>query len=276
MSIRITKEQLVKIGALPVNAEKYVKPLNDTCNKYNINTIARVCAFICQTFEETGALSITTESLNYSAERMMEVWPKRFPSLESAQPYAHNPQALAEKTYGGRGGNPVGKAYLYCGRGALQLTFFNNYRACGLDLGVDFVNHPELVAEPEYFYETAGWFWNKTNCNKYADGDSEYAVREVTGIVNGNPDGNLKTRVAYWHKAKAVIDNSIFVNDAPVVSSVVEAPKVEVKPVEQVKEEPKTVAPVTSPVVTQTQAQKPSLLTLIVNALSSIFKKKGN
>ena len=46
--------------------------------------------------------------LNYTAERLVQVWPSRFPTAASAAPYAHNPKALADIVYGGRGGNVAG------------------------------------------------------------------------------------------------------------------------------------------------------------------------
>ncbi|MCY1745057.1 hypothetical protein [Ensifer sp. SL37] len=46
-----------------------------------------------------------TENLYYSAERLTQVWPSRFPTIASAKPFARNPRKLANKVYGGRMGN---------------------------------------------------------------------------------------------------------------------------------------------------------------------------
>ena len=40
------------------------------------------------------------ENLSYSAQRAHEVWPTRFSTVASAEPYAHNPRALGNKVYG--------------------------------------------------------------------------------------------------------------------------------------------------------------------------------
>ena len=82
-----------------------------------------------QVVHESGSFKLTKENLNYSVEAMMRVWPSRFPTKESAEPYAKNPKALAENVYFGRMGNDSKeKASLYIGRGFLQLTGFSNVK----------------------------------------------------------------------------------------------------------------------------------------------------
>lgn len=102
-------------------------------------------------YHEVGAnLAPTTENLNYSAKRMMEVWPTRFKTLEAAAPYANNPEKLANNVYGGRlGNNKTGDGWLYRGRGYPQITGKSGYEKFAKLLGVDLVNKPELALEPK-------------------------------------------------------------------------------------------------------------------------------
>ena len=58
-----------------------------------------------QVIHESGTFRYVRENLNYSVEAMMKVWPSRFPTEESAEPFARNPKALAENVYLGRMGN---------------------------------------------------------------------------------------------------------------------------------------------------------------------------
>ena len=59
-----------------------------------------------QAHHESGGFKRTTEGLYYSTpERIQAVWPSRFPTVESAEPYAKNPQGLANKVYSSRMGN---------------------------------------------------------------------------------------------------------------------------------------------------------------------------
>lgn len=203
--INITVKQLIQLGALQENAEKYAKPLSDTCNRFNINTKARICAFLAQIFEESGKLSVVRENLFYSsAQRLMKVWPTRFPTVESTNGCLGNPAGLADRVYQGRGGNNLpSDGHLYSGKGLIQLTFKDTYKECGKDLVLDLIGNPDLLLQPEYAALSAGWFWNKRNLNQVADSDNENAVKQATYKVNG-AYGNLDSRMKYWHIAKTI------------------------------------------------------------------------
>jgi putative chitinase len=266
--MNVTKEQLVKMGASSMNAMKYVQGINLAIEKYEINSNARLCGFIAQLFEESGDLRVVKEDLNYSPERLCAVWPSRFPTLPSANLYGHNPDLLAEKVYGGRFDNPVGKAKDFIGRGLIQVTGFSNYKACGDSLELDLITHPDLLEIPDYSCLSAGWFWSKTNCNRYADMDNEEGVRLVTKIVNGGY-GNLQTRISNWHKAKNIFTELKLVNEVVETKPISEVKEiVEIKPVEEPVENPvKEVAIVAN-------ETKPNLFSIILGILAQLFKKK--
>lgn len=91
------------------------------------------------------------ENMNYSAKRIMQVWPSRFKTIEAAKPYANNPEKLANNVYGNRLGNgppSSGDGYRYRGRGiGAQFTGKVNYIKFSELLGVDLVNSPELAMD---------------------------------------------------------------------------------------------------------------------------------
>lgn len=88
------------------------------------------------------------ENMNYSAKRMMEVWPSRFTSISSARPYANNPEKLGNNVYGGRLGNGIFDGYKFRGRGiGAQITGADSYRKYGELLGMDFIKDPDLVMD---------------------------------------------------------------------------------------------------------------------------------
>src|SRR5450759_1825830 len=95
---------------------------------------------MAQISHECGAGHDVVENLNYTASRMMQVWPSRFPTTASAEPYAGNPKALADRVYDGRMGNTAGSddGWNFRGRGASQTTGREGYvllaRATKLDL----------------------------------------------------------------------------------------------------------------------------------------------
>jgi predicted chitinase len=107
-------------------------------------------AIVAKVSQESGFVS-QSEDLDYTAERMMVKWPNRFKTLESAKPYEHNPEKLAEFVYGRRmGNNKSGEGFKYRGRGYIQLTGKDRYAAFGKAIGVDLVNNPDLANDPKY------------------------------------------------------------------------------------------------------------------------------
>tara|TARA_Y100001951_G_scaffold88698_2_gene80471 strand:- start:9375 stop:10112 length:738 start_codon:yes stop_codon:yes gene_type:complete len=167
---------------------KVAKALEDKAADYGQDaTMPRLAEFIAQIANETGGFRRWSENLNYSAKRMTQVWPGRFPTIASAQPYERNPEALANKTYGGRMGNTQpGDGWKYRGRGALQLTGRNNYTLYGRLTGVDLVNKPELAEDPYYSTIIAMEFFKQGKVNNAVDrGD----FREARRITNGGSIG---------------------------------------------------------------------------------------
>ena len=144
-----------------------------------------------QVVHESGSFKLTKENLNYSVEAMMRVWPSRFPTKESAEPYAKNPKALAENVYFGRMGNDSKeKASLYIGRGFLQLTGFFNVRSFASDMRLPEVMDDPTLLEKEYAMDTAIWFFKKNNLWKICDeGVSDSVIRKLTKKINGGYTG---------------------------------------------------------------------------------------
>ena len=144
-----------------------------------------------QVIHESGSFKLTRENLNYSAKSMMRVWPSRFPTEESAAPYARNPKALAENVYFGRMGNDTKeKASLYIGRGFLQLTGYNNVKAFASDMGKPEVMEDPSLLEEAYAMDTAIWFFQKNNLWKICDeGVNDDTIKRLTRKINGGYTG---------------------------------------------------------------------------------------
>lgn len=109
------------------------------------------CVLAVPYHEVGSSLTPKTENLTYStAERIRQVWPKRFPRLGDALPYVRNPQALANKVYAGRMGNVrVNDGWTYRGRGYPQTTGRENYERFGKLLGLDLLGNPDLALQPD-------------------------------------------------------------------------------------------------------------------------------
>jgi len=142
-------------------------------------------AFLGQILHESDGLTRLEENLSYSAERLTVVWPGRFPTKADAQPYARNPEALANKVYGGRMGNTEpGDGWKYRGRGPLQVTGRDNYRSVGGIVGQDLEAMPELLEQPRFALEACIAWWEDRIPDELL-GDPEKTTRRVNGGLIG-------------------------------------------------------------------------------------------
>ena len=181
---------------------KWEIPLNQVFVKYDIGTPKRQAAFIGQCAVESANFTRLQENLKYSAQRLTQVWPSRFPSIEAATPYANNPEKLANFVYAGRMGNlQDGDGWQFHGRGLIQLTGRENYENCGNGIGVDLIDNPDLLLTPQYAALSAGWFWGKRGLNALAD-TQEYGT--MTRRINGGTTA-LDERIAKITKALQVL-----------------------------------------------------------------------
>lgn len=154
---------------------------------YGITTPLIIAHVMAQISHECGAGHDVVESLNYSAQRMTEVWPRRFPTIASAEPYAHNEVALGVKTYGGRMGNRPGTndGYTYRGRGGSQTTGREGYERLQKITGLPLLEHPELVNDPDKFLLCAVADFVACGCLPYAKKDDVAAVSAALNV--GDP-----------------------------------------------------------------------------------------
>ena len=181
---------------------KWFEPLQETFEKYQINTPKRQACFIGQCMHESGGFKFLKENLNYSAKALMNTWPSRFPDMDTAEKFERQPEKIANKVYSGRMGNiEDGDGAKYIGRGLIQLTGKDNYKAFGDAIGEDLVANPQLVEEPRYAALSAGWFFNKRNLNALAD------VMDITTMtirINGGKIG-IDDRIAKINKALDIL-----------------------------------------------------------------------
>lgn len=177
------------------------KGASDHFEEYRVNTPLRVAHWLAQFAVESANFTRFEENLNYSAERLCAVWPKRFPSPSDAEACAGNPEALANKVYGGRMGNDEpGDGWKYRGRGP-QITGKANYAAAQQRTGLPLVDNPDLAAKPENFVLLACDYWAAHQINDLADKDD---LRAVTLAVNGAYNG-ISDRAKMLGRAERVI-----------------------------------------------------------------------
>jgi putative chitinase len=171
--ITLAQLQAIMPNLPAAKAAQYLPYLNAAMAEANINTPQRQAAFLAQLAEESGQL-------------------KYFQELASGEEYEGRRDL---------GNVEPGDGPRYKGRGPIQLTGRSNYQKAGAALGLDLVDNPNLAAQPDVGFRTAGWYWTTHNLNPLADqGDFPDITRRINGGLNGEA-----TRVQYYNTAKRVL-----------------------------------------------------------------------
>ena len=188
----ISAQQLHKImpSETPARIANFIGPLNDTMNEFAITTPARQAAFLAQIGHESGSLKYVREIADGSA------YDDRA-SLGNNRPEAI---ALAKAA-----GTTTGRYYK--GRGLIQITGYNNYRACSRDLLHDadeLCKHPEMLEMLPLSVRSAAWYWDSRDLNALADaGKFDLITKAINGGYNGMAD-----RQAYHARAQKALASS--------------------------------------------------------------------
>ena len=219
----ITSQQLLQI--LP-NAGQvagvFVPVLNTAMGRYQIVGTKRIAAFIAQVGHESGHLTRLVENFNYSADGLANTWSSRFAEPDGKGGYIkvqmagkvrnkpntlalsveRKPEQIANIAYGNRMGNTApGGGWKYRGRGLIQITGKNNYRACGEELGLDLIAQPELLEKSQHACMSAAWFWATNGLSTLADAGKFDAI---TQRINGGQNGAADRQALYARALKVL------------------------------------------------------------------------
>lgn len=151
-------------------ASELVGPLTEALDEAQINTPARIAAFLAQVGHESGDL-------------------KYFEEIASGDAYEGRKDL---------GNTQPGDGRRFKGRGPIQLTGRANYRAftqaVGSKYGVDFEANPELVAQPRWGFKAAAWYWTSRKLNALADAGN---FDRITLLINGGYNGKADRDARY-------------------------------------------------------------------------------
>ena len=177
-----------------------IAQLPDTIAKFELNTPLRLSHFLAQAGHESGGFKAVNENLNYGAKGLLSIFKKYFPTEEKAKLYERKPEKIANLVYGSRMGNGAeasGEGFRFRGRGYIQLTGKDNYKAFDAVVAESIIDNPDLVAT-KYTLLSAAWFFNKNGLHKIADqGATDAVVTSVTKRVNGGTIG-LTDRIKHF------------------------------------------------------------------------------
>lgn len=187
------------------NAPAWAPIIAEACARHGITRRLRLAAFLANCSHETLQFARLEEALSYSAERIVAVWPSRFPSTTAARPYERNPERLANRVYANRMGNgdeASGDGWLWRGRGLLQTTGRDNYRRLAVAAMRPMEDLPAWLLTREGAAESAAAYWEWARCNEPADrGD----IAEVRRRINGGTLGLADVR-DHYARALAALD----------------------------------------------------------------------
>lgn len=204
----ITAEQLKGIfPETPIaTLARFVAPINELCNEYEINTKNRIAHFISQVGHESQGFAALKENLNYSTDGLLRVFKKYFATRALAEQYARKPKAIASRVYANRLGNgneASGDGWKHRGFGAIQLTGKSNQTRFGNALGISVEEAIEYLQTPKGAIHGSVWFWKDNNLNTIAD-KGEAGVTLMTRRINGGSLG-LAERLAKFKKAIKIV-----------------------------------------------------------------------
>jgi len=189
---------------LPVNILNEIALITQ---KFQLNTPLRLSHFLAQCAHESGNFKLVTENLNYSADGLLKIFPKYFKDRATAEAYARKPEKIANRVYASRMGNgdeASGDGYKFRGRGYIQLTGKDNYKAFSDFIKEDCVANPDLVAT-KYPLSSAAFFFEKNGLWNVCDkGATPEIVTAVTKRVNGGTHG-LEDRLSKFNTFKSTM-----------------------------------------------------------------------
>jgi putative chitinase len=184
-----------------------IAQIPDTAREFGITSNLRLAHFLAQCALESINFTATVENLNYSGQRLSQVFPKYFKGVNTND-YAHNPTKIGNRVYANRMGNgdeASGDGFKFRGRGYIQLTGKNNYTSFSQFVGEDCVANPDLVAT-KYPLASAAFYFNSNHiwaiCDRGAD---DATVNKVSAAVNGTPTHALAERLQNFKKFKQAL-----------------------------------------------------------------------
>ncbi|CAI1633753.1 endolysin [Serratia liquefaciens] len=170
-------------------ATRWFKPITAAMAEFGITTPVQQAMFIAQTGHESVGFKRLAESFDYTPTALLATFGSRISRDQAAmlgrtadQPARQ--EAIANLVYQSRYGNKLpGDGWRFRGHGLIQITFFDNHKACGKALGLDLVANPELLTIDINAARSAGWYWQSRNINQVA-GDITEATRRINPALH--------------------------------------------------------------------------------------------
>lgn len=197
--MKITVEQFRLIFPANKHAAEWVEALNSVLPRYGVTSSIRRAVFLGQCGHESGGFTRLIENLNYSAEKLLERFPKYFTTAQAHQ-YARQPEAIANRVYANRMGNGnenSGDGWRFRGHGLLQLTGKENHLAFAYSINKPIAEATAYMLTFPGAVESACFYWGIRNINAAADTVGiEDETRKINGGLNGLAERKQLTKTA--------------------------------------------------------------------------------
>lgn len=177
---------------------EWVKPTQDACYRWGIDTIREVASFLANINVESASLTQLTENLNYSADALINMFGRHRISIADANRYGRKPgqkanqEMIANTLYGGDWGRRnLGNIWKTdgwdCrGFGPKQITGRANQEAFAKAMGMTLPEAQAFMRTPLGGMMAAGWFWKSHNLDAKA---ATPGFRDDRQAINGGVFG---------------------------------------------------------------------------------------
>jgi putative chitinase len=160
--------------------------------EYGWDSDLLVCHAMAQFSEETDCGREMQENMNYTAARLLQVFPTHF-SHDDAIRLQHQPRLIADRAYGGRMGNappPSDDGWNCRGQGLSQLTGAANYRELQKRTGIPVYDKPETLLDPKFALAIGVADLTMCGCLPHAQKDDLLGVSALlnVGHLVSNPN----------------------------------------------------------------------------------------
>lgn len=173
MSVSAEDLRAIMPHAKQSSIDRFVGPLNDTMDGYEIDTPERQAMFLAQIAHESGSLRYTEE-------------------IASGEAYEWREDL---------GNTKEGDGVRFKGHGLIQLTGRANHEHYAADKEMSVEDVLVYLQTAEGAADVAGWFWHTKHLNEHADrGD----FRRITKIINGGLNG-WGARLTIYERAQDVL-----------------------------------------------------------------------
>lgn len=167
-------------------------------------TKLNVAHVLGQAKHESAGFTKFRENMNYSASRLLKIFPNSVKTKAQADKLAYNPQVIANTVYANRLGNgnfASGDGWNFRGAGSIMVTGRDNFEEMTKDVGDKAIlTNTDLVAN-QYRMDAAVWFFSQNNiwpkCKGVADDTVAAVTRVIAPTLIGFSERSIYTKAYY-------------------------------------------------------------------------------